>query len=180
MQSGDDAILARMRRGHKAEDFERVCDLAREALGDDLHVSSDVMAGFPGEDDAAFENTLKTMEKARLGRIHVFPYSVRKGTEAEKFTGRVPNKTVSERVKAAIVLGESLLARYSSRFVGQNLSVLIEENAGDGYFTGYTRNYISAIVRSEAEIEAGTEIVACMTDYSDGKLRGTVKDLETA
>ena len=174
MQSGDDAVLARMKRGHKADDFVRVCDLAREALSDDLHISSDVMVAFPGEDGAAFENTLKMMDKVRLGRVHVFPYSPRKGTVAEKFPNRIPHKTASERVKSAITLGESLLERYSSRFVGQNLSVLIEESDGEGSFTGYARNFISAAVRSSSEIKSGTEINAHMTEYSGGKLRGAI------
>ncbi|MCL2010109.1 MAG: tRNA (N(6)-L-threonylcarbamoyladenosine(37)-C(2))-methylthiotransferase MtaB [Synergistaceae bacterium] len=171
MQSGDDAVLARMRRGHKAEDFERVCDMAREALGDDLHVSSDVMAAFPGEDDAAFENTLKMMEKVKLGRVHVFPYSPRKGTEAAGFPDQISSKAASERVKAATALGASLLERYASRFAGRNLSVLIEENDGDS-FTGYTRNFISAAVRSETELEAGEEVNARMTESSGGRLFG--------
>ena len=172
MQSGDDATLSRMRRGHKADDFARVCDLAREALGDDLHISSDVMAAFPGEDDAAFENTLKMMERVGLGRVHVFPYSPRKGTEAACFPQVSPEKS-SERVKAAMTLGESLLERYASRFAGRSLSVLTEDRNEDGsHFTGYTRNFVSAIVRSESEIEAGKEIETLITESSGGKLFG--------
>jgi threonylcarbamoyladenosine tRNA methylthiotransferase MtaB len=172
MQSGDDAILARMRRGHKAEDFARVCDLAREALGGDLHVSSDVMVAFPGEDDKAFENTLSMMERVRLGRVHVFPYSPRKGTEAARFT-RIPHKTASERASVAVALGESLLGSYSSRFVGQTISVLTEERSNmKSYLIGYTRNFILAKVDSEPGIEAGIEINARMTESGGGELRG--------
>ena len=176
MQSGDDAVLASMRRGHRAEDFVRVCDLAREVLGDDLHLSSDVMVAFPGEDAAAFHNTMTIMEKVRLGRVHVFPYSPRKGTTAVNLPGRVSHETSSERVKTAMALGESLLDRYASRFVGRNLSVLIEdslsENNDENSFTGYTRNFVSAIVRSESGIEVGREIEARMTKCSGGKLSG--------
>jgi len=176
MQSGDDAVLARMRRGYKAEDFLRVCDLAKEALGDDLHISSDVMAAFPGEDDAAFENTLTVMKKAQLGRVHVFPYSARKGTAAASFPDRVSNKTASERVKAAIALGDSLLERYASRFVGRSLSVLIEdpltENNGEISFTGYGRNFVSCLVSSESELEAGKEVKVSIKKCFSGKLFG--------
>jgi len=161
-----------MRRGHKADDFARVCASAREALDGDLHISSDVMVGFPGEDDAAFENTLAIMERVQLGRVHVFPFSPRHGTEAAGFSDRIPPRTVSARVKVAIALGDSLLERYTSRFAGRNLSVLIEDRNDAGCFTGYTRNFVSAAVRSESEIEPGTEIVACMTERGGGKLFG--------
>ena len=173
LQSGDEAVLARMRRGYTAEDFERTCDLAREELGDDLHISSDVMTAFPGESDAAFENTLKIMERTGLGRVHVFPYSPRKGTEAANFPDRVPPQTASERTKAAMTLGESLLDRYSSRFVGRDLSLLIENrNDKEGPFSGYTRNFVSAEVNSESEIAAGTEINVRVTECSSGVLFG--------
>jgi threonylcarbamoyladenosine tRNA methylthiotransferase MtaB len=186
MQSGDDKILAGMKRGHGADDFARVCELAREALGgDDLHISSDVLVAFPGEDEAAFRKTLALMEKVRLGRVHVFPYSPRKGTAAAAFPGRVAPEAASARAAEAIALGESLLTRYSSRFVGRDLSILVEDNAennvednimqevnGRRILAGYTKNFVKAVVMSESAVEAGQEVEARMTGCCKGELRG--------
>lgn len=139
LQSGDDGVLARMRRGYTADDFARLCERARKFLGDDLHISSDVLVAFPGEDERAFENTLELMEKTSMGRVHVFPYSSRRGTAAANFpdggaSRRVSPVVATERVHAAVAVGETLLHRYASRFVGRNLSVLY----------GYTPHFVSA------------------------------------
>jgi threonylcarbamoyladenosine tRNA methylthiotransferase MtaB len=170
LQSGDDTILLRMRRGYAAGDFVRVCDRAREKLGEDLHISSDILVAFPGETEEAYCRTLDLMRRAELGRVHVFPYSPRRGTEAAGFPGRVSPKVVSERVAGAISLGEDLLAHYASRFVGRDLSVLIEDGSED--FSGYTRNFVSAIVRTGKPVTAGQEIEARMVDCARGELKG--------
>ncbi|MDR1376577.1 MAG: MiaB/RimO family radical SAM methylthiotransferase [Synergistaceae bacterium] len=180
LQSGDDEILSRMRRGYTADAFSRICDEARRKLGDELHISSDVLVAFPGESEGAFRATLALMERVGLGRVHVFPYSPRKGTLAVGFPDRVPSRAAAERMRAAMAAGEESLARYASRFVGSDLSVLIE-GPGDekGTFTGYTRNFISAKVgldegekEKEEKPRAGREVLARMTDCVKGELRG--------
>jgi threonylcarbamoyladenosine tRNA methylthiotransferase MtaB len=174
LQSGDDEVLARMRRGYTADAFARICDRAREKLGDDLHISSDVLVAFPGESEKAFRGTLASMERAGLGRVHVFPYSPRRGTLAAGFPDRVPPRTAAERVAVAMAAGEELLTRYASRFVGRDLSVLAESTEEGNVFTGYTRNFISASVESggAARPRAGEEAGVRITHCVKGELRG--------
>jgi threonylcarbamoyladenosine tRNA methylthiotransferase MtaB len=181
LQSGDDEILARMRRGYTANDFAHICEWAREKLGGDLHISSDVLVAFPGESEEAHLRTLALMRRAGLGRVHVFPYSPRKGTEAFGFRDRVPAKTAASRASEALALGKELLQGYASRFVGRKLSVLAEEASKPGgddrapvLVAGYTRNFISATVQSDSFglVPAGQEVEARMTDCSGGELRG--------
>ncbi|MDR1977307.1 MAG: MiaB/RimO family radical SAM methylthiotransferase [Synergistaceae bacterium] len=183
LQSGDDEVLSRMRRGYTADAFARVCDRAREKLGDDLHISSDVLVAFPGESEKAFRGTLALMRRVGLGRVHVFPYSPRIGTVAAGFPDQIPPPAAAERMKLAMAEGEELLTRYASRFVGRDLSVLIEtvENAeddgegdGDGeerVFAGYTRNFVSARVQGIPKPDGG-ELEARMTRCVKGELRG--------
>jgi threonylcarbamoyladenosine tRNA methylthiotransferase MtaB len=178
LQSGDDQVLSRMRRGYTADAFARVCDRARGKLGDDLHISSDVLVAFPGESEKAFRGTLALMERVRLGRVHVFSYSPRRGTLAAGFPDRVPPRTAVERMKAAVAAGEELLTRYASRFVGRDLSVLVESGGDEGGgFTGYTRNFVSTGVRHMGNPSAenpgvGREALVRMTDCVKGELRG--------
>ncbi|GHS86361.1 2-methylthioadenine synthetase [Synergistales bacterium] len=173
-QSGDDGILSRMRRGYKADDFAALCDLAREKLGDDLHISSDILVAFPGETDGAFQNTLSLMERSGIGRVHVFPYSPRKGTEAWSFGDRVSPLLASERAAAASENGERLLSRYASRFVGRTISVLCE-SVKDGVLEGHSREFISVAAAIPGEAvsgAAGREYDIEVAECVGGSLRG--------
>jgi threonylcarbamoyladenosine tRNA methylthiotransferase MtaB len=192
LQSGDDDVLARMRRGYTADAFVRVCDRAREKLGGDLHISSDILVAFPGESEKAFRATLALMERAELGRIHVFPYSPRRGTLAAEFPDRIPPRRASERVTMTRAAGERLLTRYASRFVGRDLSVWVEsvsvesvsresvslenvsmESEGEAVLTGYTRHFVSAGIRfGSAKPSLGREAEARITHCVKGELRG--------
>ncbi len=139
LQSGDDDILAAMRRGYKAEDFVRVCDNVREKISPQLHISTDIMTGFPGESDSAFRNTLSVMKASGLGRVHVFPYSPRKGTIAANMPGQIPHDVKISRTSEAISLGRKMYTNYAGTFTGHNAEILIERNNH-----GYTRHYIEA------------------------------------
>ncbi len=139
LQSGDDDILASMRRGYTADEFVRVCARARNVLGDDLHISGDILVGFPGESEPAFMNTLEAMRASRFGRVHVFPYSERNGTLAAGMRGKISHSEKISRVSRAISLGNELYEDYAKGFVGLEAEVLIER---DGM--GYTRHYIEA------------------------------------
>lgn len=139
LQSGDDEILAAMRRGYKAEDFVKVCDNARQKISPHLHISTDIMTGFPSETDSAFRNTLDVMKSAGLGRVHVFPYSRRQGTIAANMPEQIPHDVKISRTAEAISLGRELYADYAGTFTGHDAEILIER---DNH--GYTRHYIEA------------------------------------
>ena len=139
LQSGDDEVLSRMQRGYSAEDFVRVCERARSVLGEDVHISSDILVGFPGETEQAFTNTLQVMMASGLGRVHVFPYSEREGTLAATMPERVPHAERVSRTSRAIALGHELYSDYVRKFTGREAEVLIEK---DG--RGHTRHYIDA------------------------------------
>ena len=139
LQSGDDDILTAMRRGYNAEDFVKVCENARAVISPDIHISSDILVGFPGESDEAFRNTLDVMRASGFGRVHVFPYSARKGTLAAEMNGQVPHSVKVSRTSEAISLGREMFEDYAGRFVGHEVEVLIEQSN-----KGHTRHYIEA------------------------------------
>jgi threonylcarbamoyladenosine tRNA methylthiotransferase MtaB len=167
MQSGDDGVLARMRRGYTADGFLRLCDRARERLGDDLHVSTDVLVAFPGEDEAAFRRTLSVMERAALGRVHVFPYSPRPG--ATVVGDPVPRSVAAERAAEALALGARLLNRYAGAFVGRRVSVLAEKDP----LRGYSRHFVSVRLANTSGVSKArvSDIIeADVTECSNGTL----------
>ena len=139
LQSGDDEILSAMRRGYTARDFVNVCAHARERIADDLHISSDILVGFPGEGSRAFQHTLDIMKEAGLGRVHVFPYSPRNGTIAAGLPKQITREVKAHRTAEAITLGRRLYNSYVRSFDKRDVEILIEKN-----FKGHTRHYIEA------------------------------------
>ena len=145
LQSGDDGVLDRMGRGATAGDFAGLVEAARRRWGEDLHVSTDLLVGFPGEDEGAFRNTLTLVEDLGLGRLHVFPFSPRKGTPAASWP-RPPAGEVRERTRRALDLGRILLDRFAARFLGRPVEVLVER-CREGKAEGLTPSFVRALGR---------------------------------
>ncbi|MBQ7578496.1 MAG: MiaB/RimO family radical SAM methylthiotransferase [Synergistaceae bacterium] len=168
LQSGDDEILSLMRRGYTSGDFIKICGNARKKLGENLHISSDILIGFPGESEQAFNHTLNIMRESRLGRVHVFPYSIRKGTQAAIMQNQISHETKIFRVSQAIKLGRELYNNYVKNFIGQDVKILIErENFG------HTENYIEAVCEGE-NLNRGEIITAKAVSESDGILKAVI------
>ena len=161
LQSGSDEILTSMRRGHKAEDFIKICDKTREKISNEIHISSDILVGFPGESDKNFNETLDVMKKSGLGRVHVFPYSQRPGTLAATMPKQISHDKKISRVSQAIELGRELYDNYAKKFLGREVEILLENNN-----RGHTRHFIEAI----AEGENNKIVNAAASRYIDGKL----------
>ncbi|MBR6902221.1 MAG: MiaB/RimO family radical SAM methylthiotransferase [Synergistaceae bacterium] len=159
LQSGDDEILKSMRRGYTAEDFIKICDMAREKISRDIHISSDILVGFPGEDLNAFQNTLNTMKSAGLGRVHVFPYSQRDGTTAAKMPQQVSHSDKVLRTSEAITLGRKLYNGYAQKFIGRDVEILIEQNN-----KGHTRHYIEAACDGDNNEILKAKVLHCVYD----------------
>ena len=165
LQSGDDEILYLMRRGYNSRDFLNICENAREKLGENLHISSDILIGFPSESDNAFNNTLRIMQESKLGRVHIFPYSVRKGTPAALMNNQISHEVKISRVSQALKLGRELYNNYIKNFIGQDVKILIER---ENY--GHTENYIEAECEGEKNFTRNEIITARVTGNINGKL----------
>ena len=163
LQSGDDEILKLMRRGYISKDFLNVCYNARKKISDKIHISSDILVGFPNESEKAFQNTLKIMKDAGFGRVHVFPYSERKGTISEKMSGKISHETKILRTSEAINLGHSLYENYAKNFLNNEVEILIEQNN-----SGHTRHYVDA--ECDFECEKNEIVKAKAVNYVNNRL----------
>ena len=148
LQSGSDTVLARMKRRYTAEEYLRAVELLREYLPG-CALTTDVLCGFPGETDEEAAETLRFVEKAAFARIHVFPYSRRSGTLADRMPNQVPQAVKNRRAQELIALGNKLEASYAKELIGQDAEVLFEQPAGDGLCEGYTKTYVR--VRAQAQ-----------------------------
>ena len=148
LQSGSDAVLARMRRRYTAQEYLRAVELLRQYLPG-CALTTDVLCGFPGETDEEAAETLRFVERVAFARIHVFPYSRRSGTLADRMPNQVPQAVKNSRARELIALGNKLEASYAKELIGQDAEVLFEQPAGDGLCEGYTKTYVR--VRAQAQ-----------------------------
>ena len=145
LQAGDDGVLTRMRRRYdRALAAERLA-MIRDLLPD-AAIGTDLIAGFPGEDERAFARTLALLDESPVTYTHVFPYSVRSGTTAAKLDGRVPSLEIAARARRLRAAGERKRLAFARRFAGTTAEVLVENTRepGSGALRGYTRNYLRA------------------------------------
>jgi threonylcarbamoyladenosine tRNA methylthiotransferase MtaB len=143
MQSGDDAILTRMRRRYDMTLAREVLTSLREMLPH-AALGTDFIVGFPGEGEAEFTRSFTFLEESPFTYFHVFPYSVRTGTTAAKFSDKTPQPVIDERARLLRKLGDQKKAAFACSFIGQTLPVLFEHTRDkkSGYLKGYSRNYL--------------------------------------
>ena len=148
MQSGSDAVLKRMHRRYTSEEYYAACETLRFFMPD-CAITTDVIAGFPGETEAEFAETLAFVEKVGFARIHAFPYSRRSGTLADRMPDQVDEGKKHIRTNQLIELGNKLEENFVKALIGSVQSVLFEQAAGDGLAEGYTGQYVR--VRAQAQ-----------------------------
>jgi threonylcarbamoyladenosine tRNA methylthiotransferase MtaB len=141
LQSGSDAVLARMKRRYNTAQFMAAVEKLRAAFPG-ASFTTDVIVGFPGETEAEFEQTEAFCQRVGFLKLHVFPFSPREGTPAAEMPMQMPEPVKAERVHRLIAVGEHLSVAYRTGLLGQTLPVLMEERAGNGTVGGYTPQYV--------------------------------------
>lgn len=144
LQSGDDGILTAMRRGYSFSGYMKMIDMARSFLGADLHISTDILIGFPGESNDAFMNTIRGMEMSGFGKVHVFPFSPRQGTSAARSPDRRDLIVTRDRVQKALEVADSLYRAYCRKWPGRVTRVLIEESSDSSH--GLTPQFLKVVI----------------------------------
>ena len=151
LQSGCDATLKRMNRHYTTEDYLRRWGILRETF-DHPAITTDVIAGFPGETEEEFESTRRFLETVRFYEMHVFKYSKRQGTKAAVMKDQVSEQVKARRSDVLLELERTMSREYRERFVGSRISVLFEEETeigGKWYMIGHTPQYVRAALPLE-------------------------------
>jgi threonylcarbamoyladenosine tRNA methylthiotransferase MtaB len=141
LQSGSPGVLKRMHRRYTPEEYRAAVDTLRRYMPD-CAVTTDVITGFPGETEAGFQQTLDFVRDIALARIHVFPYSQRKGTVADAMPDQVDEAVRRARTKKLIEVGNQLEQSFVQGLVGTCQQVLFEQAVGEGLSEGYTGQYV--------------------------------------
>lgn len=170
LQSGCDETLKRMNRKYTTAEYAESVKLLRKYF-DNPAIATDIMVGFPGETDAEFEVSLEFMKEINFADAHVFAYSNRKGTKADKLPNQVDKHTKEERSRKMSECVKELHDSYLRSYIGKTVSVLAERQIEDGVYEGHMTNYIKVHVKSNTDISK--KIVTVKTD-------GEEKDCLTA
>lgn len=148
LQSGCDETLKRMNRRYTTKEYAQGCELLRSVF-DNPAITTDVIVGFPGETEDEFAQTKRFLEQTGLYEIHVFKYSRRAGTGADKMPNQAPEAVKSRRSEELLKMDKELSARYRRSFLGKMGWVLLEERKtvdGKEYMVGHTKEYVKAAV----------------------------------
>ena len=151
LQSGCDETLKRMNRRYTTEQFKEIAHLLRKNFSDAV-LTTDIIVGFPGESEEEFETTYKFLEEIKFYKMHIFKYSPRKGTKAEKMENQIDGNKKEERSKKLIELSNKNEREYNQKYIGQDVEVLFEEEK-NGVWQGHTKNYILAHYKTSENVE---------------------------
>ncbi|HUS64670.1 MAG TPA: tRNA (N(6)-L-threonylcarbamoyladenosine(37)-C(2))-methylthiotransferase MtaB [Kofleriaceae bacterium] len=157
LQSGSDAVLRRMARRCMTAAYARLVDVLRAAVPE-LHVTTDLIVGFPGETEADWEATMRFVERIGFAHVHVFPFSPRAGTRAAAMCGRVHGDVVRERCREAHEVAARMKRAHLERAVGTTRPVLWEMGEG-GRYGGYTDTYLKVEATAAEGLESRIEAV---------------------
>ncbi len=149
LQSGDDFILKKMNRPYDTSCFREKVQMIRK-YNPEIGLTTDIMVGFPFEEEENAGNTLKFAEEMKFSDIHVFKYSPRHNTPASKFTNQVLLKDKERRSRELISLAKKMKKEFLEKFTGREMEVLLEQKHGD-YWEGHTSNYLKVLAAGNGE-----------------------------
>ncbi|MEX1376785.1 MAG: tRNA (N(6)-L-threonylcarbamoyladenosine(37)-C(2))-methylthiotransferase MtaB [Eubacteriales bacterium] len=151
LQSGCDTTLKSMNRWYSTDEYIKEVEFIRSHI-EDAAITTDIIVGFPGETDEHFSETLEFVKRVGFARIHVFPFSPRPNTKAYDMDNKVSKIVKNQRVHKLIKLGEELEIDYVKQFINKSVDVLFE-TLDEGYYTGYSKEYIKVAVKSDKDIK---------------------------
>ncbi len=170
LQSGDDAILQAMNRRYSVREYEELVEQALKLMPD-LGLGTDVMVGFPSEDEQAFANTVRMAERLPFSYLHVFSYSSRPGTAAARLEDQIPLPVIRQRSKILAGLSRTKTIGFYQAQIGHTVSVLFEQGERDGFRSGTTANFTRVAVPADAVV-AGSIHHVTITGIMDGLAYG--------
>jgi threonylcarbamoyladenosine tRNA methylthiotransferase MtaB len=165
LQSGCDKILKSMNRRYSITDYEHLVKRLRK-VSPNMSITTDVIVGFPGETEGLFNETINFVKKIKFSKIHIFPYSKRKGTIAADMSGQVSNEAKKGRCAFLSEIEKQMRADFYEKNIGDNAELLVEKSK-DGFAVGFTKNYLKTRVHGEFK---DNEIIHIALDNVDNNI----------
>ena len=160
LQSGCNETLKRMNRRYTIEEFKEIVERLRNTYKD-VMLTTDIIVGFPGENEEEFEETYKFLKDIKFYKMHIFKYSPRKGTKAAEMKEQVNGNIKEERSRKLIELSDINEKEYNEEYIGKEVEILFEEEK-EGLYKGHTQNYILAYYKTNKKLENKIVRVKCI------------------
>lgn len=173
LQSGSTSVLKRMRRGYTADEYAGIVSKLRASYKDRapfVAITTDIIAGFAGETEEEHRETIDFMRSIGFARVHVFPYSRRSGTLADRMPGQLTNAEKSQRAQELIEVGKALEHSFLERSIGKTVTVLTETVNDNGFTTGFTDNYIRVLIPQAPLNTLADVTIKSITEEKNGEL----------
>lgn len=169
LQAGSDHILQLMNRHYTLDEFKQLVKRLRSRI-EGLVITTDIIAGFPGETDEDFEETMNTVREIGFTHIHAFPYSKREGTPAAVMAEQVPEAVKKTRVALLNSLSREGFTNYANTLIGQQVDILVEQEL-NGQYLGFTNDYIHGTINKELiDCQIGDIVTGVVTAVVDEKV----------
>ncbi len=156
LQSGSNSVLKKMNRHYTAEEYLEKVNLIREYF-EDAGITTDIIVGFPTETDENFKETVELVKKVKFSDMHPFPFSSRSGTVASKMKD-LPSEIKKQRLDVLLKLKKECKEEFAFKLKGKTLNFLCEEEK-DGFYQGYTENYLRVYLKEKVEIGKITKVI---------------------
>ncbi|MCG1012706.1 tRNA (N(6)-L-threonylcarbamoyladenosine(37)-C(2))-methylthiotransferase MtaB [Tepidanaerobacter sp. GT38] len=172
LQSGCDTVLKRMNRRYSTNDFRNRVNYIR-SLMPDASITTDVIVGFPGETEDEFRVTESFIQEMEFSKLHVFPFSARRGTPAADMPNQVEKSVKADRSHRLIHLSQELEQKFRGKFISTIQDVLFEDKKDGNRYEGLTENYIKVVVKSKEDLHnqiIPVKLMENMDDYIFGKI----------
>ena len=166
LQSGCDTVLKRMGRRYDSSQYEERVNKLREVFPD-MALTTDVIAGFPGETEDEFKTTCEFVKRLKFAKLHVFPYSVREGTAASKMKDQLTQSVKKARANELISISTGLEEEFAGTLIGKSCKVIIEQ-IRDGEAEGYTPWHVRCVVSCNTDDLANGDVIGCHINASEG------------
>ena len=167
LQSGDDRVLAQMKRKYTASEYMKIVRKLRQK-DRNFSISTDIIVGFPGESEDAFLNSMKIVKEVEFSKVHIFRYSRRPFTPAYFMEDTISEGTKKIRAQRLSEFARTIQKEYKERFISKNVEVLVEEEK-NGYYFGFTPYYIRVKFRCNGRINPG-DLVSVKAESADSDL----------
>ncbi|AZO95004.1 tRNA (N(6)-L-threonylcarbamoyladenosine(37)-C(2))-methylthiotransferase MtaB [Halocella sp. SP3-1] len=175
LQSGSDYILKAMKRPYSKREFNVVVDKVRNII-EDIAITTDLIVGFPGEEEKYFKESYDFVKEIAFSRLHVFPFSARRGTPAAKMKGQLAGDIKKYYSKMMRQLNKELMQQYQQGFIGDIRSLIIEEKRDyqTGKLTGMTDNYLRVLCDGDNEMMGKLVDVKLINSFNHENLIGKI------
>lgn len=172
LQSGCDETLKRMNRRYTTDEYRAAVELLRKSFSD-AAITTDLMVGFAGETDEEFEKSLEFVKEINFAQMHIFKYSVRRGTAAAKMPCQIPEQIKNERSAKMLSAAKQMRNEFCKKYIGQTVEILAETQRENHIYHGCTANYTDVAAHSDKDIR-GKIVKVKIEAFENDMLRGDV------